>query len=130
MQRAYTDNAGAFSLDGQTATVNAPLQMAIIKVASEYCACAQASQSTLFKGIDFTKASNQYTADVVNTVGANMANVFWGGQWDGAYSADLLSGVVEIASTANTGTAATTVTVQAAIGACTAMLSSFYSIQM
>ncbi len=123
----YNANAGSLSLDGQANTINAPLQMAIIKIAAEFADCAVERQSSLFQGINLGGLPNQYTADMVNQVGGRMALAFWGGAWDASFAADLNSAVQGIVSGAPNSAATTR---QVAVGAATIMLASFYSIEM
>jgi hypothetical protein len=130
---AYTTEVGSLSLDGAVTSYNAPMQMSILKIAAEYCACAAdpTSASTLFAGINLGGAASQYTQSSIDSLGSKMASVFWAGIWDAAYSAELYSLVDQIRLPANsTGQLAATVTRNAALGACTSMMSSFFAIEM
>ncbi len=131
---AYTQELGSLSIDGAIASYNAPMQMSILKIAAEYCSCAAdtaVSGSNLFAGINLGGAVSQLNAQTVNALGAKMAGVFWAGIWDAAYSAELLTLVDAIRLPANaTGQSAATVTRNAALGACTSMMSSFFAIEM
>ncbi len=133
---AYTQELGSLSLDGNVGSYNAPMQMAILKIAAEYCACAAdtaASGSNLFSGFNLGGAASQYTQANVDALGSKMAGVFWGGSanWDSAYSASLYALVDAIRLPANaTGQSAAAVSRNAALGACTSMMSSFFAIEM
>ncbi len=131
---AYTQEVGSLSIDGAVTSFNAPMQMSILKIAAEYCACAAdsaASGSNLFAGINLAGAASQYTQQSVDALGSRMASVFWAGSWDAGFSGDLYSLVDSIRLPANsTGQLAATVTRNAALGACTSMMSSFYAIEM
>lgn len=131
---AYTQESGSLSVDGNVSSYNAPMQMSILKIAAEYCACAAdtaVSGSNLFAGLNLAGAVTQLNAQSVDALGAKMASVFWAGVWDAAYSTELLGLVDAIRLPANsTGQAAATVTRNAALGACTSMMSSFFAIEM
>lgn len=132
---AYTQNVGSLSLDGGVGTINAPMQMAVLKIAAEYCACAAdqsatGSRSNLFAGFNLTQGPAQFTDQAVADLGSRLSQVLWAGVWDAGYATILADGVREIISRAPAGTAAATVSSQAAIGACTSMMSSFFAIEM
>ncbi|OQW53650.1 MAG: hypothetical protein A4S09_07030 [Proteobacteria bacterium SG_bin7] len=133
---AFTQEVGSLSLDGTVSSYNAPMQMSILKIAAEYCACAAdtaVSGSNLFSGFNLGSAASQFTQANIEALGAKMAGVFWGGtaNWDSGYSASLYALVDAIRLPANaTGQSAANVSRNVALGACTSMMSSFFAIEM
>lgn len=134
--KAFTANAGNFSIAGAATDVNPPLMFAYATVAAQMCndlitaEKAETATSRRFFGcINFTVApGTQFSGTCLQNTADIMTRSFFGADVTTEELSALQTGVTAIISGAASGTAAATQTVQVALGICTGLLASMSAV--